>query len=771
MITTPYNFVPLNKKVVSPWWANYISHDIPFENAQSGALELTITAKSPIYVRNSGKNETAFNKDKNGYFIPGSSIKGMIRNVLEIMSFGNMSTKVADQKYSVRDFQNKDIYPKENLGSQTFCGWLQKVNGEYLLTDCGKSGRIAHKELDKLCGSKKISDYYKTATNIKTDKDKSSKSKNTLFPFAGKHRFTFSHEDVMRRIYKFDPNGKEEGEIVLTGQPSVRKEPKDGQASGKHLEFIFFQSNRAPEKVEESVIKNFFFAYYDHDRNQQKDDWKWRGQQLKNGEKIPVFFRRRDDGKGIKDIGLSYLYKITYDYSVLDSIRNLQGDVNNHDLSDCIFGYTKGLDSLKSRVHVSHARLNGSVESLEPVNAVLAGPKASYYPTYIDQGSNETVARYKTFMDKNATISGWKRYPVRNGEVAPNAAPNDNENILTHFRPLPQESTFKCTISYHNLRLEELGALISAITFHKTDNLFHSLGMAKPLGYGKVSVSIDNYNEVMTKAMKNFECFMNYSLEAEWWREPQLVNLLTMARGATSRKVDEKLRYMPLANFVAAKGRRNTDPKYALRRFNLICGSDVFPESLLQNDDFEAYKSEVDRQKFDPMKSADEIKKDAIASAKKSLESALGERKRELLSALKEHRAVLLAKQKAAVEEAARIAREVKKQQEALHVAELGIDFSTVDFEKNYKQVEVAVEKVVKDYALKLHKTNDVKRISDTYFESSRDIERTCLAVENLFATLPKKEFDKKKIDKRFNSYSLWIGEDAALALRKKLGF
>jgi CRISPR-associated protein (TIGR03986 family) len=769
MITAPYNFVPLNNKVVTPWWAKHISHDIPFENAQSGTLELTITAKSPIYVRNSGKDTLSFNNDPKGYFIPGSSIKGMIRNVLEIMSFGKMTNKVDDKRYSVRDFQNDKIYNPGEISKEVCCGWLQKVNGEYLITDCGKPGRIAHKELDGLCQEEKISEYYKNAANILTDKDKSAKSKCHKFPFKGIHRFTFSHNDVMRPIYKLDPAGKKKGVIVLTGQPSVRREPEGQKASGKHLEFIFFESKNKQEKVDESVIRNFFFAYHDHDKNQQKDDWKWRSQQLKKGEKIPVFFRRTEDGKGIKDMGLSYLYKITYNYSVLESISNYQGDVSNPDLSECVFGYTNGLESLKSRVHVSHAFQNSQVKDLDTISAVLAQPKASYYPTYIDQGENETVQRYKTFMDKNATISGWKRYPVRNGEVVPNPVPNNNESILTHFRPLPIESTFKCTISYHNLRLEELGALVSAITFHNTEGVFHSLGMAKPLGYGKVSVSIDNFNEGMIEAMRIFECFMNYSLDSEWWKEPQIVNLLTMARGSTSEEVDQKLKYMPLNNFVAAKGRTNADPKYALRRFNIICGSDVFPKSLLQKEDLEAYKSKVDRHKFEGLKSLEEIKIDAISSAKKSLVTALKERKGELLDELNKRRAHLRMKKKEELDRLDKAAREEKKAQKANELLSKGLDLSQLDFGKNSKSVELTLSKAVESYVLKINGVNNLSKVQPPYLRKPEDIETVVDAILKLWEKLPKNERDDSKMKLRFDRYTKWIGSESVESLRQKV--
>ena len=112
----PFNFVPLNNKVFFPDWASQISHDIPFEDGESGTIELELTAMTPIFVRNGhtqkdadekNENYTSFSKDTDGrYFIPATSIKGMIRNVLEIMSFGKMRFK---GKYPQKEIKDIDL--------------------------------------------------------------------------------------------------------------------------------------------------------------------------------------------------------------------------------------------------------------------------------------------------------------------------------------------------------------------------------------------------------------------------------------------------------------------------------------------------------------------------------------------------------------------------------------------------------------------------------------------------------------------------------------
>ena len=87
---------------------------------------------------------------------------------------------------------------------------------------------------------------------------------------------------------------------------------------------------------------------------------------------------------------------------------------------------------LKGRVQIGHAHFVGTHTANPLVKAVLGGPKASFYPYYIEQGSDErrpgsspkrdgTKPVYKTYMDEPtaAQIRGYKRYVIRPEVVKP----------------------------------------------------------------------------------------------------------------------------------------------------------------------------------------------------------------------------------------------------------------------------------------------------------------------------------------------------------------
>lgn len=93
MSKAPYNFVPFGNRIVAPAWEASI--DIPFDDGLSGILEYQITADSPIFIRDgqkgseeAGEKTTDFSSFCSQKFIPATSMKGCIRNVLKIISFG-----------------------------------------------------------------------------------------------------------------------------------------------------------------------------------------------------------------------------------------------------------------------------------------------------------------------------------------------------------------------------------------------------------------------------------------------------------------------------------------------------------------------------------------------------------------------------------------------------------------------------------------------------------------------------------------------------------
>jgi len=484
MITAPFNFVPLSEKVFFPNWANRVSHDIPFSDEESGVIDITITAKSPIFIRDHEKEEEfcQFNKE---YYIPGSSVKGMIRNILEVMSFSKMSF-IDDDTYAVRDLRNRELYMSKMIPEKTFCGWIKKTDNGYIIEDCGKPGRIKHSEIDKIFNIDFASKFRAGKFGNKAN-DKTAEKKYKLIGENKnfEHNFTYVKKDVNREIYKYDKNGTKKGTLVLTGQPSARKEPTGQKPSGKVYEFIFFEP-KDELKVPKDVFDNFLFAYFDERDTEPKEspDWAFWKKRLAKGEKVPVFFQK--NGKDILHFGLSYLYKLPYKHSIKDGLPPLHKD-KRLDLAQTIFGHIQDNSALKGRVQFSHFKAVKNIKVLPKRTEILGTPRASYYPIYIEQQDGKL---YKTYMDSDFSIAGWKRYPIHKNGVK-KTEDTGNENVGTTFAPLDGGVVFKGKLRFFNLKRAELGAILSALSFHNTPNTYHNIGLAKSLGYGKIEIKID----------------------------------------------------------------------------------------------------------------------------------------------------------------------------------------------------------------------------------------------------------------------------------------
>lgn len=596
MIKAPYNFVPLENKAFYPSWANHISQDIPFEDGVSGCIDYTITAKTPIFVRNGYTDrdhpDERFSQTNDGrYFIPGTSIKGEIRNILEVLSFGKM-TQVQDARFGIRDLSGKGngLFYREHI-KNVRCGWLYKEvaedgNETYYINDCGVPGRIKPEDIDQHYGTS-LANFGRT---LQTDRNNANKEAEEelksayhkytkilhleLQPSVGEYSdiktalrgmFSTQTDDYNRDLASFSQNGKP-GTIVVTGKSSQRKkiiDRKTGEEkwTGKYYEFVFFDSDDT-EAVAQQVVDDFMTI---HKNNYDfKTIWK---NYLNEKKRIPVFFMRSNGNTGpIESIGIAYMFRIPSANFIKGAIPAALQSKKRKDLAECIFGTADTvLGSLKGRVVISPAFANGQVQVCDKVTTVLGSPKPSYGPLYVSSGS---------WNDPNAVIKGRKRYPVR-AAVLPSIAGGDS--ISCSFYPLAADTSFTGRITFHNLRECELGAIISALTFNGNSDCFHSIGEAKPLGYGKVRIMIDKVNAthiVEDSSQDEGNAAINYYLEKfrkemrdsigeGWANAPSIRELIAMAKGIRS---NAKYDYMVMST----QGTNEFDNTENLPRFTEI---------------------------------------------------------------------------------------------------------------------------------------------------------------------------------------------------------
>ncbi len=566
-VTVPYHFVPLSKWTCLPDWAGCISHDRPFRDGISGRISLSIENESPLLVGNSStqNNTVAFVKDPQGNpVIPGSSIRGMIRNVLEIASFADMNL-VDDARFGARDISStQSSYYQYYNKFKSIAGWLQFRDNQWFFSPCDFV-EIRYSELSSM--------------NKKVDHNSNPIEKYQHFPLKSSIRFTIESVTKKNRgevcYARVGSAGVNEGYLVFVGP--MNKKVGD---------YVFYPPGTNEVALDNTVVRDFIISHRDYggqygSAKQTLYEYLTKHQHPQFG--MPVFaLKTRDRAGQIRALGLSKMMKIAVPYGI-HYLRDRQKGITGHaeerynhrvDLVQCIFGMTRDHAgySLKSRVSFGDAQIESDYRVLEHLNpTVLGGPKASYFPAYLEQEKNKKNQKnyqYKDYFTSDSQLSGWKRYPLRNmNKVELPEPPNENENVAVILKPLDKGARFSCVLRFHNLKKVELGALLWALTFGGETQARHHLGMAKPYGFGKIKLDVKSqqFETFSGETLSNEElvnCFCDYMEAAyqrafssgRWQDSPQIQNLLAMHIPVAN---SSDFNYMKLEEYTKSKNRAN----------------------------------------------------------------------------------------------------------------------------------------------------------------------------------------------------------------------
>ena len=529
-ITAPYRFVRTHNKIFYPSWGQKqgkdISFDMPYMDSQSGQINITITAKSPIFVGNgTNKNKDDAKNNKNDkpqeffnhngtYYIPGSSIKGMIRTIATILSFSKMS--LDDKTLSCRDINNPAYKKKAMKQNQTFIGWLYVKSKKWYIDEIGeltKEHKISYEKLEQLFGKSLIANL----------KNKQAHAKYELLQHKNLHL--------------------KEGTIVLTGFFGKKKN-----------EFIFPHTITQTHNLTNEQVKTFQEAYYIGTPNESKDWTKRWKQEIKQGKKVPIFFQKTQNNQ-IRHFGLSMLYKLPYDNSTQALYTRSLTNYNKSylDCVDRIFGFVRDdtqsheNKALKGRISFSHFKAQGSPKSFAKQSLILSTPRPTFYPYYIDQTPNT-----QTYDDQDSRLSGFKFYVPRHNIM--NHKGNGNSNILSHIIPLDEGTTFTGTLRYFNLKKEELGLLLLTLTFLQ-DKHYYKIGGAKPYGFGDCHIKL--HTSLNTQEYIN--AYIDF-VKREFGDDPiNSQSAKDLLRFSQRMQSDGALRYMKLQEFTELKKKNQKD--------------------------------------------------------------------------------------------------------------------------------------------------------------------------------------------------------------------
>ena len=469
--TASYNFVPLPATVIkSPIdggaendaerQANYKEY-VKKHGKLSGYIELHCRTMTPVFI-GMGDKEGAFFAPAGKPILPGSTLRGMVKNIFKIVTCGAMRTDkdsadIDDRALYYRSFMNKS-YKAELVDSK-------KIDGKHQSFTKAKPGFLIHDKLEN--------QYYICPAQFDRKKDTWLVSK-------------------YKKVILWDEYEKRGGELPCFTGPM-----EGGRTAKTHYTFHYnpdwSSRNRLP--VSEEII-----VHYQHDltRDEDLDLFKLakRGKAAASfvGDDgcdfvVPCFYKEK---KGeVAHFGFGQYYRIPYPYTIGGgghlprAIKDASAAV---DYADAIFGRK---ELWGSRLAFEDAVLKES-KGFETAHysKTLGEPKPTSYQLYLEQEGEKAD---RDWGSENAPIRGYKLYwhqaanfPWRKDEA------ESKDNVDRKIRPLKAGSVFEGRIRFKNFSEVELGALLKVFSLAAEDReLCFKIGQGKGIGLGSVRIDAE----------------------------------------------------------------------------------------------------------------------------------------------------------------------------------------------------------------------------------------------------------------------------------------
>ena len=633
----PYNFVPLPEKIKVV--AQPPAHDQYRADLLTGKFSCTLTTASPMYVRAAQTWQEYIHKDKNGkpapitpshpfygdtketLLIPGSSLRGMLRTLIEVVSWSRIKS-VTDKPLFYRTVDNTSIgmtYRKRMAGEVEGEGWyvaahagyMELQNGSYYIRPARKIMGVQHFKIEEELARQTISDLKNMSwqrNNGKWSPEKAYRWKRYKIWF--KPTAPVSHKPAsytyfaeVTEISSGDSSspgkGWVRGWLIASGWVPSRK----GQ--GKHRHWIVGPPDNDADLI--PVSDDDVELYNEMGGGLSRDIVKFRMSVLptRAGEQIPCFytFWRDTQGKQHLAFGHTGMFRLPYEHTPADLIpATLQGDGTQYDVAEAMFGFvdqeSEGKrEELAGRIFVEDGFLQGNAKTalMEEVvlsDQALSSPKPTTFQHYLTQDAPDDKENLNHYDSGNTTLRGHKFYWHVGDEQTQQrlaTAPRPREGGRdqgNRFKPIKAGQTFTFDIHFENLHPEELGALLWVLDKAGDPQYRLKLGMGKPYGLGSVAITYtarftdrskrytelfagNTWNEGWTgandgakkldQARRAFNRFITGDENTEIDALPRIKELLTLLRWEETpdQHKQEMTRYMRLEEFAGRGDRRN----------------------------------------------------------------------------------------------------------------------------------------------------------------------------------------------------------------------
>ncbi|MGB0384012.1 MAG: TIGR03986 family type III CRISPR-associated RAMP protein [Ardenticatenaceae bacterium] len=549
----PYNFVPLPEKVVILQPEELPDQGVYHPDHHTGHIDCVLITESPLYVRcpftpeefdkqqqqeQDGKKRDFRDqiKNKSDFFytdpdktprIPGSSLRGMLRTLVEIVSYSKIEyvthqqlvyRSVGDTTSHGKKYRNR-LMRDDGLGYERRkqyykytplmqAGYIKEKNGDWYIQPAQEIGgtTFARLRIDHIPKGLPLVDGCKNAFDI--------------YIQPGPYDYQKVRGGFIRVKYSkvWRVSGKA-GRDLIKGTLAY-----SGPMVSKRTEAVVFGPNEDADLI--PISDDLVRAYREQVSKEQEDILGDSNGVLREGQ--PIFYLMEEDKKRKKQLvffGHTMMMRLPYHKSPLDFIPEMLRRPTDLDMAEAIFGYTKETGEGKARAYAGRVFIGDAVlganqgdvwlKPEEPIiPRILAGAKPTTFQHYLvqktpdpkqvgrtrdgrpkfakelaDYASDGTVLRgHKLYWHKGqVTLDNIAETIEKLREISKKGKPDTQH---THFRPVKNGVLFRFRIQFENLSSEELGALLWVLSLpgKSKQKYRHFIGMGKPLGMGAIRV-------------------------------------------------------------------------------------------------------------------------------------------------------------------------------------------------------------------------------------------------------------------------------------------
>jgi CRISPR-associated protein (TIGR03986 family) len=548
----PYNFVELPDQIVEILEQELPTHDQYHADRLTGRIECTLTTESPLYIRcgltptdfatwgdkpNEELSEEECNVKANFFslsgnkpVVPGSSLRGMFRSIIEIISYSKME-KIGENPplffRAVATTKKSDSLAESYKAGIVKAGYLVYKNNKWKIQPAKEMEQASYawvKERDCTPISDLIRlnnpEYHPQYIQVTFD-DVYNDSKTP--------------RKMVGNLGNENSRRKNRGVLVTSGN----MKQNENVATKRRNHCIVFEKDESKSLIEisQSLIDDYCKALTDF----QKDEFSQDQGFLKNGR--PVFYVQPKANKEIDEFGQSPNFRHPYLHRksqraarAIDFLPEKLRDKSQLDLVDAIFGFVDRNDKKENESNKKMSNRSGRVffgdaighedisEMLIQEDAILVKtllePKVNTFQHYLVQPKSTEAAQnqlmhYAKQPETDTVIRGHKLYwhKSNNYDIHHESPGEAKPEISTWIKPIDFNKQFSFTIWFENLSEVELGAIQWVLEIAADPKYRLSLGMGKPLGMGAIKIESKLFmRECKSRYQSLFDNTTNWNL-------------------------------------------------------------------------------------------------------------------------------------------------------------------------------------------------------------------------------------------------------------------